>query len=389
MKKSFIFKSAILSIVLVATCIMFAVNPICAYADIQINGQAKSAYLIDYDTGTVLYERNADECLPIASMVKIMTLGIAFDNIKKGNLSLDEKLVISEEASGMGGSQMFLDVGEEYTVSDLIKGITVCSANDASVAIAERISGTKEEFIALMNKRAKELGMENTVFVNVTGLPAEGQHSTAKDVSIMMKELLQNDAYFNYSKIYMEDYKHPDGRITGLVNTNKLIRFYKGCDAGKTGFTNQAMFCLSATAEKNGMRVISTVIGSPDSKSRFKEVSSMFDYAFAIAKRLKIVDKNSLLDTNIKVVDAKQQELKISAEKDVYCIEIKGEKEELTLNYSIMDNLKAPIKSGSKVGEIIVTRADGTEYARVNIITQEDIDKQTYIDALKEVLKNW
>ena len=209
-----------------------------------VNGSARSAYLMDYDTGTVIYERNSDAKHPIASMVKIMTLLLTFENVNNGTLSLDEKLTISQTASGMGGSQMFLDAGKEYSVSDLIKGVTVVSANDASVALAEAISGSKEAFVDLMNEKAQKLGMVNTVFVNVTGLPESGQHSTAKDVSIMMRELLKNDEYYKYSGIYMENYTHPDGRISELVNTNKLIRFYNGCDAGKTGFTNDAMFCL-------------------------------------------------------------------------------------------------------------------------------------------------
>ncbi len=369
--------------------IMFAASTTCAYADTEINGDAKSAYLVDYDTGTVLYERNAEECLPIASMVKIMTLGITFENIKNGNLSFDELIVVSDEASGMGGSQMFLDSGAEYTVSELIKGITVCSANDASVAIAERISGTKEAFINLMNERAKELGMENTVFVNVTGLPAEGQYSTAKDVSIMMRELLSNEEYYKYSTIYMEDFEHPDGRITELVNTNKLIKFYKGCDAGKTGFTNDAMFCLSASAEKNGMRVISTVVGSPDSKSRFKEVSSMFDYAFAVAKRVELVNCDEQIQAEIKVKGAKQEEILATAESDIYCLEVKGERDEYEINYNIDDNLTAPIKKGEKIGEIVVINSAGEEYARINIVAKEDILKKTYGDSIREIIKNW
>ncbi|MFI3229177.1 MAG: D-alanyl-D-alanine carboxypeptidase family protein, partial [Bacillota bacterium] len=322
-------KKIFLSISIFMCTLALALVSLCAggysaYADSGLSGEAKSAYLVDYNTGTVLYERNSEEKLQIASMVKIVTLCITFENLENGNLSYDEMICISKEASGMGGSQMFLDTGKEYSVSDLIKGITVCSANDASVALAERIAGSKEAFISLMNEKAAEMGMENTVFVNVTGLPAEGQYSTAKDVTTMMQHLLSNKEYYNYSTIYMEDYVHPGGRITGLVNTNKLIKSYKGCDAGKTGFTNAAMFCISASAERNGMRVISTVVGSPSSQSRFKEVTSMFDYAFAVAKQVKLVDHNESIANEIVVKGGMQDNLDVVAKRDVFCLEVKG-----------------------------------------------------------------
>ena len=194
---------------------------------------SRSAYMLDYDTGTVLLDKKSDERYPIASMVKIMTLLMTFNEIDAGNMSLNEEISISEYAAGMGGSQMFLDAGEKYTVSDLLKGVTVCSANDAATALGERISGDIGSFVNKMNEYAKEIGMDNTKFCNATGLPNSGeQYSTAKDVSIMFRKLLSKDNYYQYSKIWMENYNHPDGRMTEMVNTNKLIRFYDGCDSG-------------------------------------------------------------------------------------------------------------------------------------------------------------
>ena len=204
-------------------------------------------YLSEYNTGEVLYQHNADAKHEIASMVKIMTANLIFDAVDEGKLSYDEMITISKEASAMGGSQMFLDAGAQYSVSDLIKGIIVVSANDASYAMAERLSGSVDAFVAKMNDKAAELGMVNTKFANCTGLPSESeQYSTAKDVNIMTRSLMSHPKYFQYASIWMEDYKHPSGRITQFVNTNKLLKQYSGCIGGKTGYTDKAGHCLSA-----------------------------------------------------------------------------------------------------------------------------------------------
>lgn len=350
---------------------------------------AKSAYMVDYGTGTVLYERDADKKLPIASMVKIMTLVIGFENIKDGNLSLDQKITVSQNASGMGGSQMFLDQGLEYSVSDLIKGIVVCSANDASVAIAETISGSVDEFIAAMNDKAKALGMNNTCFVNVTGLPADGQYSTARDVTTMMRELLKYDDYYKYSTIYLENYSHPDGRITELVNTNKLVRFYRGCDAGKTGFTNDAMFCLSASALRNNTRVIATVISSPDSKSRFGEVSSLFNYAFANYSQDIIVKKDQPIANDIEVRKGKTTTITVAADKDIYILRKKGDNLKYEVGVELGDRLSAPIAKGEVIGKIIVTSSDGKTIGSANIVALQEIEVAGFGDSLKKILEDW
>lgn len=360
-----------------------------AAADIEPKTTAKSAYLVDYDSGKVLYERNADEKLPIASMVKIMTLKLTFDKIAAGELSMDDMITISDEAAGMGGSQMFLDAGKEYSVRDLIKGVTVASANDAATALAETVAGSIDAFVNLMNETAKKSGMNDTVFVNVTGLPGDGQYSTARDVSTMTRELLKHKEYYNFSKIYMEDYKHPDGRVTELVNTNKLVRFYKGCDAGKTGFTNAAMFCLSASAERTGTRVVATVMGAPDSKSRFNEVSTLFNYAFANYKRNVIVDKNSEIESDIVVKGGKDKHLVLNADRDIAILEKRGETGEYTVDINVESAVKAPIKAGDKVGTISVKDKSGNEIGSANIISATNVDLMSYGDALKDILRNW
>ncbi|MCL2797950.1 MAG: D-alanyl-D-alanine carboxypeptidase, partial [Firmicutes bacterium] len=211
---------------------------------------ARSALLVDYHTGTVVYEYNPTQHLPIASMVKIMTLGIIFDEIEKGGISFDTDVTASANAGAMGGSQAFLDANATYKAGELIKSIIVASANDSCVAMAEHIAGSTEEFVTRMNDKAAALGMSDTHFVNCTGLPAPGAYSCARDVGTMTRELLRHDGFYQFSTVWMFDFVHPGGRFTSLSNTNKLLKGYAGCDGGKTGFTTEAMYCLSATAKR-------------------------------------------------------------------------------------------------------------------------------------------
>lgn len=351
---------------------------------------SKSAYLVDFDTKKVLYERNATDRHQIASMVKIMTLNLVFDEIDKGELSLDESVIITPNASGMGGSQMFLDSGLEYKVFDLIKGVIVSSANDASVALAEKIAGTTESFVDLMNAKAREYGMSDTAFVNVTGLPEDGQYSTAKDATTMMLNLLNHPKYYEFSTIFHENFTHPDGRTTDLTNTNKLIKFYSGCDGGKTGFTSKAMYCLSATAKRKDMRVVATVLGAPTSQERNKEVSSLFNYAFSNYSSEKIVQKGSIIKSNVNIKRAKSNDLKLSPKEDYSVLMKKGESAEYNVSIKLNDNLKAPIKSGEIVGKIIVLKADeDAPVKEIDLISVDNVEKATFFEEVKKIFSKW
>ena len=241
---------------------VFAMNTSVCEAATDFKTVGKSAYMVDYATDTVLYARNENERLPIASMVKIMTSLLTLEAVERGDISLDDDVEISQNSASMGGSQVFLDAGTTHKAGELLKTVIVASANDSCVALAEHISGSVENFVAKMNARAKELGMNDTSFKNCTGLPAAESFSSAKDVSVMFRQLVKHKEYFEYAKIWLEDYKHPDGRTTTITNTNKLVRFYQGCDGGKTGFTSEAKFCLCATAKKSDMRVVAVVIGA-------------------------------------------------------------------------------------------------------------------------------
>ena len=349
-----------------------------------------SAYLVDANTGTVLYEYNANEKRPIASMVKIMTLLMTFEALEEGVITLDQEITISERASSMGGSQMFLETNDVYSARDLIKGIVVSSANDASVAIAETISGSVEDFVDDMNSRAKELRMNDTVFINVTGLPGEGQYSTAHDVSIMTRELLKHKEYFNYSKIWIENYEHPDGRITEMVNTNKLIRFFKDCDSGKTGFTNAAMFCLSASANRNDFRVVATVLGGETSKARFREVTRLFNYAFGKYEQKCIAKSDEIIENNLRIKKAFNSEgYKITAKNDVYLLSKKGEQIDYTIETTLEGNLVAPMKKGDKVGKLIVKNKQNETLQESDLILAEDVDLKSYKNSIDEIISKW
>lgn len=350
---------------------------------------SQSTLLLDYDTGTVIVDKNSDEKRPIASMVKIMTLLITFDEIDAGRLSFEEKIIVSEYAAGMGGSQMFLDEGESYTVSDLIKGVTVCSANDAATALGERISGDIHSFVDKMNEYAKNLGMNNTVFCNATGLPNSGeQYSTARDVSIMFSKLLSKSHYYDYSKIWMEEYKHPDGRVTELVNTNKLIRFYKNCDAGKTGYTDEAGHCLAASAMNNGLRVVSVVLGAENSKARFKEVTDLFNYAFANYEVKTIISKGEAIANDLQVDKAKEDSFELYVDRDLKFFSRKNVQNDYEVVIELEENLKAPISKETPLGRVKIIK-NGEVVSEANIFSVRDIEKLNYKDALEKVLKNW
>jgi D-alanyl-D-alanine carboxypeptidase (penicillin-binding protein 5/6) len=288
----------------------------------------------------------------------------------------------------MGGSQIFLETDGQYIVGDLIKGITVASANDACVAMAERLCGSEDAFVEAMNNKAKELKMNNTTFVNCTGLPKAGQYSCAKDVATMFIELLKHQDYYKFSKIWTDVIKHPKDRETGISNTNKLIRFYNGCDSGKTGYTSEAGHCLVASAMRNGMRLVSVVISAPDSKTRFKEVSEMFNYGFANYVNKLVVDNRTPLDEKVNVLGGKKDQLEIIAEKPLFVFSHKNEKRGFEIEFSLEQNLKAPIEKGKVVGTLSVFE-NGVEISKINVLANEDVKAKSYFDILSDINNEW
>lgn len=356
-----------------------------ANSSLQI--QAKSSFLMEYSSGTIMHEQNAKKRLPIASMCKIMTLLLSFEAIENGDLDMNENLVISEKAAAMGGSQVFLEENGSYPVKELIKSIVVCSANDSCVAMAERIAGSESLFVEKMNEKAKALGASDTLFANCTGLPKEPQYSCAKDVALMLKALLNHSEYFEFGKVWMDKFQHPEGRYTEISNTNKLVRFYDGCDGGKTGFTNEAGFCLAATAKRNGMRIISVVIGAENSKKRFEGVREMFDYAFANYALKSIVECGTEMEEKAFVNGGKEKFVGITPERNACVFLKRGEKANVTTEIFLND-LKAPVCKGETAGELVVYK-DGVETDRILLKTVADVAKANFFDRLQDIGKNW
>ena len=353
----------------------------------NIHCRAKSAYLMDYNSGTVIFSQKERERLPIASMCKIMTLVLCFDAIKSGNLTFDEEIQISENASSMGGSQVFLEANAKYPVSELIKSIVVCSANDSCVAMAERISGSESAFVDAMNERAKSLGCNDTLFANCTGLPKEPQYSCAKDVAFMLRELLKNPKYFDFSKVWIDKFQHPEGRFTEITNTNKLVRFYDGCDGGKTGFTNQAGFCLASTAKRDKMRLISVVIGEETSANRFEDSKAMFNYAFANYTVTPLVEESKPIDEIGVVSGGKEKNVKLAPLRSSYAFLKRGDKAKISLQ-TIVYPLRAPVSKGQTAGEIIVYK-EGVEIDKIPLIAVEQVEKAGFTDRFRDIANGW
>lgn len=374
-----------LSIITTLVFTSVTANAITANA-IDLAGNERSYLLMDYDTGTIVSAKNENERYPIASMVKITTLSLIFDAIKEGRLSLDDSITVSENAFSMGGSQAFLDKNHSYRAEELIKSIIVASANDSCVAMAEHLCGSVDAFVEKMNEKASNLGMTNTNYVNCTGLPATNGYSCAKDVAIITKDLMQNDKFFEYSKIWMYDIEHKDGRKTSLTNTNKLVRFYNGMDGGKTGFTNEAKYCLSCRATKGNTSLVCVVIGANTSKERNSKICELLNYGFANYES-KLVAKVKDKAANFEVKNGKTDSVDVLYEKDV---KVFGKKnEEKTFSEQVIQSKNcAPIKEGDVLGRKIFLLSDG-ESVEVNLVSANSIDSSSFGDLLRKFAKNW
>lgn len=355
-----------------------------AEEDFAPNG--KSAILVDNLSGKVLYEKNADEKLAPASMTKLASMLMVMEAIDNGNLKFEDKVTISEEAANMGGSQVFLQAGEVYTVYDLLKSVAIASGNDAVVALAEKIGGSQSGFIDMLNKRLKEIGATNTNFVNAHGLDAEGHYSTARDMSIIARELLKHPKILEFTSIYEEYLEKNDGSRIWLVNTNKLVRFYDGVDGLKTGFTKTAGYCLTATASKNNFRLISVVIGEDTSENRSSDTVKMLNYGFNTFKINIIKTKGESLG-KVRVEKGKQDNANIVLLNDA--TEILKNTDPVT-EYSFnlkVNKIKAPVKVGDIVGTAEIIDSEGNIVDEVDVTVEKDIKKANILDYMLRNLK--
>ena len=357
------------------------------FAESEFNVNAKASILIDFNSGEILVENNADEKLEIASMVKLMTVYLTLQAIENQEISLSDNLVASPYAASMGGSQVFLDANNSYNIEKMLQSVIMASANDASVALAEHISGSEKEFVNKMNQTAEKLGMTNTLYANATGLPAPMQHSSAKDTAVILSKLVNNETYHKYSCMWMDKLVHPSGRTTEIVNTNKLSRYYEGCDSGKTGFTDEAGYCLAVSAKRNDMRLISVVIGTKSSKERFSESVSLLNYGFASFKNQQIISSDDAV-SYINITKSKTKTAKVFAKEDFYALTKKGTQHNYTYSLEIPKAISAPIVSGSEVGKIIISK-NGEVVKEIPLVIKEDIKAYSFFEALEGVLEKW
>ena len=351
----------------------------------NLAANAKSAIMIEESTGKVLFENNADERRAPASMTKVMTLLLIMEYVESGKIKLTDKVMISENASGMGGSQVFLETGTEMTVDELIKAICIASGNDAAVAMAEFISGSENNFVKLMNKKAKELGMTNTNYENPHGLDSDNHYTSARDMAVVAKELVKHEKILEYSSTYEEYLNKPDGTSTWMVNTNKLIRYYSGLDGLKTGFTETAGYCLTATAIKNDMRLITVVMGEESSEVRNNETVELLNYGFANYKK-NIVLKESDNLGEIEINNAKKKLVKLKLINDVVDLVSNHEDSKYDKKMNLKD-VKAPIKIGDIVGTLDLYK-DGKKVNSFDITVSENVRKANIWDYYKRNLKS-
>lgn len=355
--------------------------------EINLASDAKSAILMEKDTGTIIFNKNSDERLPPASVTKLMTLLLVMEALDKNELALDETIRISENASSMGGSQLFLEAGEEMSVEDLLKGVAIASGNDASVALAERVAGTEEAFVKAMNEKAKILGLQDSHFENTTGLPTENHYSSAHDLAVIARALLAYESITDYTSIYEDYLREGQENEFWLVNTNKLVRSYDGLDGLKTGYTNEAKYGLTATAEKEGMRVISVVLGADSAKKRNSYTTEMLDYAFQHYKTKKLFEKGEQI-TSFTLLRAKDPNVKVVTSNPVSILHQTGETtENITTTIHMNQQIEAPLDKGEQVGTLSVEKGKKT-LSETPLVVNEKIDKASFYTLWKRNIKN-
>lgn len=398
MKKFKIFISLVLCCILICSTLTVSAATVSSECDIsdiavpidntvtdaaigtQLDIKAKSAILMEVNTGKILYEMNADEKLPPASITKIMSLLLVMEAIDSGKMSVEDVITASEHACSMGGSQIWLEPGETMTVDDLLKAAVIASANDATVALGEQIAGSEEGFVAMMNERAAQLGMTNTHFVNATGLDAEGHISTAHDVAIMSAELIKHELIKNYSTVWMDTLR--DGE-SELVNTNKLVRFYEGTTGLKTGTTSGAGYCLSATAERNGLELVAVIMSGDTSQDRFNGAKKLLDYGFANYEYASITPQLDITELDVK--NGVAQKVKISAKNNFGTLLKKSEASAITQQLNLKQNLTAPIKKDAVVGTVDFYLNDEM-IGQVDVTASESVDKMSFFMAFLWIL---
>lgn len=379
------------SIVLAMTMVIVSLSTT-AFADDKkvqapINISSKTAILMDVGSGQILFEKNPHEKLPPASVTKVMTMLLIVEALDGGKIKLDDEVQISERASEMGGSQIFLEPGETQKVDDLLKGIAVASANDACVAMAEFVGGSEEEFVAMMNNKAKQLGMKDTNFANTNGLPIENHYTSAHDIALMSRELLKHDKITKYLTTWMDQIVVGKKKTTiGLANTNKMIKHYQGATGVKTGFTQEAKYCLSASAKRGETHLVAVTLGAPTTQERFKDSSSLLSYGFANYESVKLCSKSDKIAT-LTLDKADDNKVNLVAKDDLTALIKKGESKDFTKKIDVSKNIDLPVKKGTKLGTISIYKGD-KQVGKIDLINEKDINKASYFKMFERVIDN-
>lgn len=385
--KNFVFVTFCLILALISVVTLVKTDKRVVFAENLLSVDVKEYCLMDANTGTILAESNSTEKREVASMVKLMTSLLTMEKIERGEWTLDTELLVSEYAASMEGSQAFLDAGKTYKVDDLLKSVIVASANDSSVVLAENYAGSEPKFVDLMNAKAKELGMNDTLYGNSTGLPALNQYSTAQDIAKILNVVSKHDLYHKYSTIWMDKIVHASGRETELVNTNRLIKYYPGCDCGKTGFTDEAGYCLSVSAKRNDMRLISVVMGAKNTSDRFTASSNLLNYGFNNFKNVKVVDSQNIISTD-KKLKGLNNFVECKAENDLFVLQKSGKTD---VNYEIVttfNDLKKCVNKGEVLGNIQILK-DGKVLCQTNLVSINDYKSPNFIDITHMIFDNW
>ena len=381
----------ILSFLLALTLSISGIVPVFGEEAAQLSLESKSGILMDAATGTILYEKNSHEAMPPASVTKVMTMLLIYEAEEAGQFSWKDSVQVSEHAASMGGSQVFLEPGEIQTAADMTKCIAIASANDAAVAMAEFVAGSEEAFVERMNKRAKELGMQDTCFRNACGLDTDGHMTSAHDIAVMSRELMTRFPEIReYTTTWQDRIVHKTRKGEsefGLTNTNKLIKWYEGATGLKTGSTGKALYCLSGTADRDGLHLIAVVMAAPDFKVRFQETMKLLDYGFANYSAQKGLPAEEKM-AEIPITKGMADTVDAVVKEEISFLLKKDSGKEWETNVETLPIVDAPVKKGEKVGEVVYT-ISGKEVGRADLITAEDVEKADLGTMLERMLKIW
>lgn len=361
-------------------------QPLESAAPIELS--APSYLLAEAETGAVIFEKNADEQRQAASVTKLMTLLLVLEAIDEGHIALTDKVTVSSNAAAAVGSTALLDAGSVYPLEDLLRATVIASGNDSATALAEHLAGSESAFVERMNARAAAMGLQNTRYVNCTGLPAPGQYTSARDIAQIACAVSRYPLYFTYSSLWLSSITHPSGRVTDLTNTNRLVRFYKGCDGMKTGSTSEARYCIAASAEKNGMRLIAVALGAPTSQKRFDDARAMLEYGFSAYTRTQVISAGELTGYQLPVTRGARDSVDIAVGRGLSMLLRPGQADKLRVELALPESIQAPMAAGTRVGTARVL-LDGAIVAELPAVLAQEVRLPGLLEGFLRIREQW